>query len=271
MEGMKEYLVKQPDGKYAFDTAPLLPWDEEFAIEIPEGAEVARKFMGGQIEFFKNNDKLYFNYAKKKWKKTLVLGAPIIWQRAEKPLEYLDPSDWSLKLVDREHGAAQEAWILVPDGAELAVKSRSFTVRFYKINGENLETFDHDSDKWITSFYREATDVPDIIWQRHTQPEELPFVDDEPKATIFKTTAVGKSEPILGAGYYIRPKPRVRAYATLVHKIDIDIVIKPEPQYISLGFVIDTDAISKAAKKAGKALSDAVIQMNEALKLNRLG
>ena len=37
-----------------------------------------------------------------------------------------------------------------------------------------------------------------MIWQRPTQPEELPFIDDEPPAYY---------------GNAIRPKPRQRAYA----------------------------------------------------------
>jgi len=47
--------------------------------------------------------------------------------------------------------------------------------------GENVAYKDHDSGAvYFTSIEMGYRDV-DVIWQRHVQPEELPFVDDEPK------------------------------------------------------------------------------------------
>jgi hypothetical protein len=77
-------------------------------------------------------------------------------------------------------------WIEIPDGAKKATKLGAEIVFW---NGDDSFAFDLD-DKWSSqpdsmSFntyvesYVESYDGIEIIWQRHTQPEELPFVDDE--------------------------------------------------------------------------------------------
>lgn len=70
--------------------------------------------------------------------------------------------------------------IEVPDGAE-AFGHTGIVQTFYKDDfrsffNENTDgQWDERSETWI------GRKDPVILWQRHTQPEELPFIDNEPK------------------------------------------------------------------------------------------
>lgn len=72
-------------------------------------------------------------------------------------------------------------WIEIPEGAIKA--------RFYPKDPDDLE-FENDKQQWWddeeqswTDYLKEYADAEKhsrIVWQRHTQPKELPFVDDLP-------------------------------------------------------------------------------------------
>lgn len=75
-------------------------------------------------------------------------------------------------------------WIEIPEGAEVATAS-GLAIYFWKPS-ENKTFVDNagwsvcDTKSICTlDSYLEDADVS-IIWQRATQPEELPFIDDEP-------------------------------------------------------------------------------------------
>ncbi|MEG1856237.1 MAG: DUF3310 domain-containing protein [Acinetobacter sp.] len=92
---------------------------------------------------------------------------------------------YTLEILPEHEGDDKESGLIeVPEGAELCAKSKdSPYVFFAKNSGDTLETFSSDhKNKW----HRETTLCIDnihvnylIVWQRHTQPEELPFIDDE--------------------------------------------------------------------------------------------
>lgn len=88
--------------------------------------------------------------------------------------EYLEPSNnYSLIKAHRKEG---NDWIKVPDGAE-AFGYTGMVKTFYKDDfrsffNENTDgQWEDRSDTWI------GRKEPVILWQRHTQPEELPFMD----------------------------------------------------------------------------------------------
>lgn len=75
--------------------------------------------------------------------------------------EYLDPRN-GYKLIEAPESEALELhaseWVLVPEGMNFAHKDE-FNIHFTKME----------------MGYRDSI----VIWQRHEQPEELPFIDDE--------------------------------------------------------------------------------------------
>lgn len=87
-------------------------------------------------------------------------------------------------------------WIEIPEGAEIAIQFKNdpdeHGIIFYKNGGEscmgkNDNNWKHDSewtmDQLLDENYHEGViDLShDILWQRATHPEELPFIDDEPR------------------------------------------------------------------------------------------
>lgn len=106
-----------------------------------------------------------------------------------KPMkEYLIPSrNYEYILTDAREALEPHAkdWICIPKGADFYVKSKFFedSLFFCKDNLGIIETFDTVKEN---SWHQESTlTTPnlsnnyDILWQRPTQPEALPFIDDE--------------------------------------------------------------------------------------------
>lgn len=96
--------------------------------------------------------------------------------------EYLEKQpDGTYALVLRSD-LCKESDILIPEGAE-AFGYTGIVHTFYKDDfrsyfNENTEgQWDERSETWI------GRKEPVILWQRATHPEELPFIDDEPKYT----------------------------------------------------------------------------------------
>lgn len=131
-------------------------------------------------------------------------------------IEYLNPTDWSLHVVDVDNDAVGEDWIKVPEGAEWAklwadgCKYKS-VIEFYR--GYN-EFFSETRQEWLRGNDQSTNKLGQpatIVWdRRHSQPEELPFVDDDPK------TAWDKQE---GGSHYKNLKIQPMQYA-LDNKLD---------------------------------------------------
>ena len=113
--------------------------------------------------------------------------------------EYLEKqADGSYKIVMRGI-VGKDDDIEVPEGAEVAVYPHfSKGISFFKNNFRFA--YADSSGEWKETEY-----CPEnlkhwkswrVAWQRHTQPEELPFIDDEPKietATGYQLDVVGKN------------------------------------------------------------------------------
>jgi len=128
--------------------------------------------------------------------------------------EYLEKqADGSYKLVMRGI-VGKDREIEVPDGAEIAIKfkndSSGYGVIFYKNNGgsvfsEKRKNWENGSNWTMSELLDENHFDGDIdlshriLWQRHVQPEELPFIDDgitdcrEAIQEIYKPTDFGAS------------------------------------------------------------------------------
>lgn len=103
--------------------------------------------------------------------------------------EYLDPHN-NYELIEWDGGfMIQEHWIEVPMGAESYMMTSAHAQRgiFYKKGWyEFLEAYERSN--WKQTGYSNKNYKSEmlekgcaLVWQRATQPEELPFIDDEPK------------------------------------------------------------------------------------------
>ena len=84
---------------------------------------------------------------------------------------------YTLEILHEHAGDDKESGLIeVPDGADAAVSYENLEyILFYK--SESKEYFNTDSKGWKES--RRDHKEGNLIWQRPTQPEELPFIDDE--------------------------------------------------------------------------------------------
>lgn len=130
--------------------------------------------------------------------------------------EFLDPSDWSLKLVG-PYEVYPESWIEVPEGANAYVSQLGIYTGFVR--------------KDILS----PEDLQFLRWQRHTQPEPLPFIDDEP-----------------------HPKPRQRVYAVLGKR-------SQPVRTVNMKLSIDSREFSEALKDAVNGLRSAFLEIRTIL------
>lgn len=86
-------------------------------------------------------------------------------------------------MVRPEH--VSDFMIEIPEGAEKYVYFNKYNnTNFYKGDfdavWQNDGYWDHDMDDYKS--YCKKFGV--VLWQRHTQPEELPFIDDEPPQSL---------------------------------------------------------------------------------------
>ena len=76
-----------------------------------------------------------------------------------------------------------EQWVEIPDGSEIAIlfnkNPEMYGVCFYKEDGKQSKSekdFDWRESRW---YGRDLSHK--VLWQRHIQTEELPFIGDEPR------------------------------------------------------------------------------------------
>ena len=106
--------------------------------------------------------------------------------------EYLNKlTDGTYKLVvlsdviDGHNGLIE-----IPEGADIYAISKNWkeNIFFAKSGGDTLETFNtinkNDWHQESTLTLENLENNYSILWQRHTHPEELPFIDDEPLQSL---------------------------------------------------------------------------------------
>lgn len=134
--------------------------------------------------YYVSIDEEVYRFESSAWCFSTVIVADL--KPIEKPMkEYLNKlTDGTYKLVvlsDVIDG--HDGLIEIPEGADVATSAEAI----YFWNTKNNTTY-VDGEGWVKSSdggmlsldgYLTETDYK-IIWQRHTQPEELPFVDDFP-------------------------------------------------------------------------------------------
>ena len=113
--------------------------------------------------------------------------APLFIKPIEKPMkEYLIKSgDGKYLLTHHDSIGAIE----IPGGAE-KLTARGLELIFWTACGnyswhtENSVEWDNNKELGLKSFDQYFDNETVILWQRHTHPEELPFIDDEPLQSL---------------------------------------------------------------------------------------
>ena len=108
--------------------------------------------------------------------------------------EYLDKKpDGSYELIVSNGGCIDRDWIEIPEGCNIITceNRRGNLVYFHWKSLDSDEFFLKDEKIWSNNFNETLSDFIEknegdvkIIWSRHTQPEELPFIDDEPLQSL---------------------------------------------------------------------------------------
>lgn len=142
-----------------------------------------------------NGTVFFYHHHKKKWIESEI-NKSANYMADVKPItkepvmkEYLNKlTDGTYKLVvlsDVIDG--HDGLIEIPEGADIYAISENWNdnIFFARTGGDTLETFNtinkNDWHRESTLTLENLENRYSILWQRHTQPEELPFVDDEQK------------------------------------------------------------------------------------------
>ena len=171
MGNLKEYLRKNNDGEYILEVTNEREAQEPHAkhwIEVPKGCDYLISVFG--VNSFIDSDV----FAKVKPKN-------VLWSR--KPMkEYLRKNSNGtysyIGTVRPEH--VSDFMIEIPDGAEVATKA-DIGISFWKDSG--VLWWSRIENKWCKHLdlnHHIEKCGHDIIWQRSSLSEELPFIDDEP-------------------------------------------------------------------------------------------
>lgn len=176
MENLKEYLRKNNDGEYILEVTNEREAQEPHAkhwIEVPKGCDYLVSVFG--VNSFIEKSMIHKIKSNKSFKS-------VLWQRdkEENLKEYLIKSgDGKYLLTHHDSIGAIE----IPEGAIKATFCNGFLI-FWKDNYSwNIDGF--NSKKWrendgFDKYMEIYKNTVRILWQRHTHPEELPFIDDEP-------------------------------------------------------------------------------------------
>lgn len=207
---MKEYLRKNINGEFELIKVPEQESKELHAnswLEVPDGAEF--------LTCLDTSEEKILIFWKEGHKKCLCCDedwvsdqppmsnymdsyqANIVW-RSEKTFEYLDPSDWSLKVVG-ENSPISGSWIKVPEGACFYHDFSDIGGgAFYKENYSEVYDCNRAFDGWLKCYSEEKyiSKHSTLRWTRHTKPEALPFIDDEPKYKELDQLILENSENI---------------------------------------------------------------------------
>lgn len=182
----KEYLKKTGDEYSLMDGAGYSGQDNW--IEIPSGADTYLELNKRNLAFYKDNFKYCYLSDTEGWVKTdgcsgAFMHFKALWKRKEYLFKHID-GRYHVVYHDCQGRAIE-----IPEGAVRLTIDNSKTMTFWK---NNLESMNVGQDKkWVSAIKDEILTFSqyseydhDVLWSAHTQPEELPFVDDGPKNVV---------------------------------------------------------------------------------------
>lgn len=152
--------------------------------KIHDWPEIEQLYLDENYITFSNDINFFVNDPSKE------ITLPELREMANPMKEYLEKQpDGTYELVLRGD-LCKESDILIPEGAECSTKCKDHNgdewILFWKGDykfcvGHDKEWFYFESG--VSEYLNDWCGLAKVIWQRATHPEELPFIDDEPKYT----------------------------------------------------------------------------------------
>ena len=126
--------------------------------------------------YYVSSDEEVYRFESSTWCFSTVIVADLKPIEKKEMKEYLDPeNNYRFNVTDKPFFD----WIEIPEGAEVYAMDSMLGKKVTKFFKEGFIFLD---DLWMRCSFNHADG--DILWKRHTLPEELTFVDDEPKTKI---------------------------------------------------------------------------------------
>ena len=175
-------------------------------ITLPELRDMIvlkRNDVGDANAFRHDNDVKYYITSDNKY--YYFLGIPTFqWTESCNDIDYLEKyvkpiekkemkeylrknndGEYILEVTDEREAQEPHAkdWIEIPEGAIKAYLNNSKTINF--VNSDDDYMNRATKGEWVSThrgMHEKCGHV--LVWSRHTQPEELPFIDDEPLQSL---------------------------------------------------------------------------------------
>lgn len=136
--------------------------------------------------YYVSSDEEVYRFESSAWCFSTVIVADLKPIEKKEMKEYLDKQqDGTYKLIEADSGCVDRDWIEIPEGSEtFNYYDRKDNLFFLKGSGKDT-MFSNDLNDWDWKKWGDIDfDGVVCLWSRHTNPEELPFVDDEPSQSL---------------------------------------------------------------------------------------
>lgn len=216
MKKLSRSFIKIEDAPHLIAVLDLLDSMKYQRLEVPHNTKVIRIFPSGEYTGtpFSPVDEYKEIFLKD------ILAARDERVRAKLGKEFLNTETGEVSYFIGTPKGPQ--FVPVPEGADCAIQWHG-CINFYK---DDFSLFWHPTlENWKEpARSKELLRSKKTFWQRPTLPDDLPFIDDEPKSHHEKTGNIIHGQKVTeardtinvdGYCYFIRPKPRQRVYAVM--------------------------------------------------------
>ena len=194
---------EQPNKIDWVDSGDYKPFKEITLPELRDLVVLKRNDVGDANAFRHDNDVKYYITSDNKY--YYFLGIPTFqWTESCNDIDYLEKyvkpiekkemkeylrknndGEYILEVTDEREAQEPHAkdWIEIPEGAIKAYLNNSKTINF--VNSDDDYMNRATKGEWVSThrgMHEKCGHV--LVWSRHTQPEELPFIDDEPLQSL---------------------------------------------------------------------------------------
>ena len=132
--------------------------------------------------YYVSSDEEVYRFESSTWCFSTAIVADLKQIEKKEMKEYLDKQqDGTYKLIKASSGCIDRDWIEIPEGAESFNYFGNEGNVFFLKNNSEITLYSNETEDWAWQDWGDIDfDGVVCLWSRHTLPEELPFIDDEP-------------------------------------------------------------------------------------------